>query len=319
MNYRSENWSIDNIIVNLKKKIKFFSFFSLLYKYINFFVYFFSQKNNNILKNKHKGQVCYIIGNGTSINEVDLQNINDGVVFACNQIFFHKNFDEINIKYYTLIEPFFGSFFGAKYVKEFINLFEDINRAFAGKSTSLFFHPTIKKMLKKYNLLQQNNLYYVTSLSSNAKPEMLSNNMSGVFNFGQGALSFMIGSAIYMGFKKIILIGCGYTYNPRQQYHFYDRPIYSKSQFDYDSFYKQAQKDFLEKGLFITDIEESEDYFMPVVASEFVDDNIKELYIMLLNFANFNNVEIINIHPKGYSSPIFKGCTWDHYNKYSKT
>jgi len=318
VNSRSDNWSIDHIIVKLKRKVKFFKFFSLLYKYLTFSFFYCSMRRNKALKNKHNGEICYIVGNGTSINDINIHEINDGVIFTCNQIFFHKDFDKINIKYYTLIEPFFGSYFGANYLKDFQDLFEDINKAFAKKSTIFFFHPTVKKILKKNKLLQHNNLHFVTSLVSNANPDKLSNNMAGVFNFGQGALSFMIGSSIYMGFKKVILIGCGYTFNPRQQYHFYDRPKYSKSQYDLSTFLNQAKIDFSEKGLFMTSFEESEDDFLPVVAKDCSEDNIEKLYTMLSSFADFKNVEIINIHPNGYVSPIFKGCTWGEYQNSRK-
>ena len=59
-----------------------------------------------------------------------------------------------------------------------------------------------------------------------------SGNLDGIFNFGGGAFNFMIASAIYMGFNKIYLIGCGYTYSPRQEFHFYSRPSYLKSKYD---------------------------------------------------------------------------------------
>jgi hypothetical protein len=315
MNDRSENWTIDNIILNLKNKLFFFKHLSTLFKYLVFIFNYTKSNANQTLRDKHKNQKCYIIGNGTSLCDVEIQNIKDGVIFSSNQIILHNNFQNLKIDYYALVEPFFGSFFGKKYVKDFNDLFKDVNDSFYNKDTILFFHPTVKKILRKQKLFLKNKIHFVASLTSDSPPEKLSNNLSGVFNFGQGALSFMIGSAIYMGFNKIVLIGCGYTFNPRQQYHFYNRPTYSKSQFDYSSMLKQVEIDFRIKNLSVTNIEETEENYMPVAASEFLDDSISDMYMVLKKFAESKNVEIINVHPINYSSPIFNGITWDQYQK----
>ena len=63
-------------------------------------------KKINALKNKHKGEVCYIMGTGSSIKEMDLKLFDDKPVIGLNEIIFHKNFTDFKKKYLVLTEPF---------------------------------------------------------------------------------------------------------------------------------------------------------------------------------------------------------------------
>lgn len=50
-------------------------------------------------KDKHIGEEAYIIGNGPSLNQINLDKLQDKVTFGCNCIFVHKSFYP---KYYSL-------------------------------------------------------------------------------------------------------------------------------------------------------------------------------------------------------------------------
>jgi hypothetical protein len=315
MNNLTRRWVIDDIIIQLKNKLFFLKYLSNLYKYYIFIINYFIMKKNCILKQKHNFETCYILGTGVSLDNIAIENLNLGKVFACNEIFFHKNFNLLKIDYYATMEPYYGRILGKKYFEDIIGLYKDVDKSFSDKETILFLHPTINKIIKKYNLLNNKRTYFIASLYSKNPTSKLSNDLAGVFNFGQGALSFMIAASIYMGFKKIILLGCGYTFNPRQEYHFYARPTYLKSEYDDSSIFKAAEEYANKNGLFVKEIEETDDKYLPVFVSPFVNDKTANLYRQLKEFAEIKNIEIINIHPIGYTSPIFKGYTWDEYQR----
>jgi len=75
--------------------------------YVNF-SYF---KNKSILaKNKelagaYQGQRCFVIGNGPSLNQLDLAKLKDEQVFACNLFYRHDLIETIRPDFYSMIEP----------------------------------------------------------------------------------------------------------------------------------------------------------------------------------------------------------------------
>jgi hypothetical protein len=55
--------------------------------------------------NIHRGESCYIFGNGASIKWFDLSAFADRPGICCGMIPFHKDFDRLDIRYVTLVEP----------------------------------------------------------------------------------------------------------------------------------------------------------------------------------------------------------------------
>jgi len=57
---------------------------------------------------RHKGDSCYIFGNGPSIKWFDLSHFQDKTAISTGQLHYHKDFSKLkNIKYFSLIEPWF--------------------------------------------------------------------------------------------------------------------------------------------------------------------------------------------------------------------
>ena len=65
----------------------------------------FSLTRNAELKNIHKGDRCFIVGNGPSIKEQDLTLLKDENTFFVNHFYNHPQISEINPKYYAIIDP----------------------------------------------------------------------------------------------------------------------------------------------------------------------------------------------------------------------
>ena len=63
-----------------------------------------SSKNQNIThyKNLHKGERCFIIGNGPSLNKLDLTQLKEEVTFGVNSIFLNYDKMGFNPTYYTV-------------------------------------------------------------------------------------------------------------------------------------------------------------------------------------------------------------------------
>ena len=69
------------------------------------------------LKNIHKGQSCYIFGDGISIKWFNLSAFPKKITFVLGKILSHKEANFLNIKYVTPIEPYwFYPGFWTKYI-----------------------------------------------------------------------------------------------------------------------------------------------------------------------------------------------------------
>ena len=101
-------------------------------------------------------------------------------------------------------------------------------------------HPSIEFFvnLSNYYGIRGSNINYVHhfgQISSNP-PKI---ELDSIFSTMSGSLSGMLGLALYMGFNKITLVGCDYTYRPRSQGHF----------FEFGKFPDVIEKDVLSESL----------------------------------------------------------------------
>jgi hypothetical protein len=178
-------------------------------------------KKNEKFKNIHKGESCYIFGNGSSLKYYDLKLFNDRISIGCGALFSHNDIKEIDLKYYYVSHPlFFYNFwknsYSGKYEKNKIG-------SFYKRKIKRHSHSDIEYFvsLSNYFGIQGKNINYVYHFGQ-ADRLNIGNQMDGVFSMMTGALPGMIGMALYMGFENITLVGCDYTSNPRKNSHFFE-------------------------------------------------------------------------------------------------
>ncbi len=177
-------------------------------------------KKINALKDLHDGETCYIMGTGSSIKEMDIMLFDDKPVIGLNEIIFHKNFINLNKKYLVLTEPFFFYPFQSKF--------------FWKGSWFPIFNPTakiIKKMAKENKdilfFLHLSNMFFVSG--KNIFYNFLKYTHPGFpsrlndLNCFEGAFKHALSLAVLLGFKKVVLVGCDYTFNPPKGKHFYEK------------------------------------------------------------------------------------------------
>ena len=106
------------------------------------------------LKNIHKGESCYIFGDGISIKWFDLKEFTNKPVFSLNKIAFHKQSNFLNLKYSLFIEPFY-----------FYPYFWDRDKATVEETGKKFFKNNIQKKFRDI-IGQQNNTTFFVNLSN---------------------------------------------------------------------------------------------------------------------------------------------------------
>lgn len=145
-------------------------------------------------KDIHKGETCFIIGNGPSMRFSDLDRINELKVksFACNKIFLGFNETKWRPDYFFVSDS---------------KILKDIHIDEVGLPYKKMFFPRSQKAhFKKgnfYNELQHDWL----------KDSLFSFDAhTGVYAYGT-IITEMLQFAYYMGFSKVYIIGVDFSYN----------------------------------------------------------------------------------------------------------
>lgn len=179
-------------------------------------------KKNHKLRDKYKDQECYILGNGASIKNYNLNVLKDKNVIICNWMSLHKDIINLkNIIAYIECTPFwFFPYFRNPYTKKlrpsfhkklFLENYSKLNCPlfpsvsnffFLNKSTTFFLHDFGNKDLNFKNF-----------------------DICNKFSLLGGASYTMLAIAKYMGFKKINLIGLDYWMTEPIFGHFYEKTL----------------------------------------------------------------------------------------------
>lgn len=234
-----------------------------IYNVISDFIYFFNFKSKKILSNNinffsiHKEDNCFIIGTGPSLNyikENDLNIINQGIVFGVNSLYKSKIGLLIKPTYYTLMD----NLYWGSWNHTFTNVLETYKNVQPTFITDIRAEKILKNLpLNKMPIYLHAKKYPVKKISYD-----ISNNTFALMN----VVSYSILTAIYMGCKKIYLLGC-----------------------DYNAFCSQGYGHCYEDNADVT----------PYDLAFFLRNywHITEFHYLLANLAREKCVEIINLTP----------------------
>lgn len=162
-------------------------------------------------KNIHQGKRCFIVANGPSINEENLDLIKGEIIFTVNQGHRKNEFADLKPSYHVWADPRYFDKNTPDFEKEeFKKLF--IKTCNVNEKIITFVPVFGYDFLKENSLLYPDNkisffnssLYYYDGYNKEfdyTKPMMEFNNI----------VQFAIGLAVYMGFKEIYMLGCDST------------------------------------------------------------------------------------------------------------
>lgn len=189
------------------------------------------------LKNKYRGQRCFIVCPGPSLRFEDLDKLHDynEICFSCNKIY--KAFNKTNWrpKFYVAIDPFL-------LLKEIENLVSlNIENLFIRRN---FYSNDCLRRLKEYrpenfdtSILDKENVFLLSCRLSSwdyTKIPKFSKDPSQ-FIYSSGTVTFaMLQLAFYMGFKKIYIIGADNDFSDvmkgNDKNHYFIKDYYKKGE-----------------------------------------------------------------------------------------
>lgn len=184
------------------------------------------------LKDLEKGKTCYVIGDGVSLKYYDLKFFNKHDSISLSYLPFHKEFDYINCKYCLLIQPYF--FYPLNYITDPMN-----------PPKKIFWHNKIGKFFKEKIINRYKDKIFITHLSNYFSLKNYKNNYFILNQFNdenfdkflkekniiswEWSMKAGVLFAIYLGYKKIFLVGCDYADNPSKIGHWYERNAKEKT------------------------------------------------------------------------------------------
>jgi len=176
-------------------------------------------QRNSIFHNKHKGERCFVIGNGPSIKQQDLDPLRDETTFVVNGFWKHPWVRESQPTYYFICDPIF--FDGSPEAGKF---FQDLREHIVD---SHFFVPSSSlTTVVEGKLLPPESTSYIAYngrlLGENPDDEFdLTAPVPSVQTVPQLAML----AAIYMGFSQVYLLGLDHDWLARLQpggYNFFE-------------------------------------------------------------------------------------------------
>lgn len=156
--------------------------------------YFRHAKRLKIFKNKHLGKDCFIIGNGPSLNHMDLVPLNNYYTFGLNKIYLIFDRVDLNLTYHVAVNRYV--------IQQSASVFEK------------FSHPTFLSYKASVRTIKpHSHIYYIFTGGERTFRKHLYQEVWEGFTVTYVALQI----AFFMGFKRVFLIGVDHNYRAEGQ------------------------------------------------------------------------------------------------------
>ncbi len=176
--------------------------------------------------NQHKGESCYIFGDGPSIKWFDLNAFSDKISIITGLLHHHKDFHNLNVKYATLMEPwvFTGQkirgFFNQDLPKEKLLIDDRITNDYRNhmkNSNDINFFVNLSNLLS----IKGKNVHYLYKDFPTEKHNI--DESFRKFELFSGSFYTSLSLAYFFGFSEVYLIGHdAWTIKPKRNIRFYE-------------------------------------------------------------------------------------------------
>ena len=242
-------------------------------------------ENNRQLKNRYRGQRCFVICSGASLRQIDFRLLRNQCTFGTGQL--HSPEQDYRVRmglsslggdyripagfsptFYTALDPVREFVSAPDFITYHVDFWRSANCSFTDPNTVFFLNGADKGFFERHELLVGRRVHYVKTSKPMTEATLLTNDLTKRITFMDGTIFLIFAAAIYMGFTEMFLCGSGYTYHPRQSGHYYES---------------------------WTRMDE-----VPV------DDRHR----LMREFAEAHGVRIHNIVPDGFESPVYEKVAW---------
>ncbi len=173
---------------------------------------------NRVFRDRHRGQRCFILCNGPSVNLQDLKPLRNEIVFSVSNGYHHKDYQLIGPKYHCVPQITYGVMTTDDVVAWFKEMDEKVGNA------ELFLSNTELEVVSRHQLFRDRNVSYLCMARKFGTGE------TGVVDISRpvptvSSVSIMcLMIAMYMGFKTIYLLGTEHDSFVRGEYKYFYEP-----------------------------------------------------------------------------------------------
>jgi len=171
-----------------------------------FFLFNFRSKkilNKNIeFSGVHKDKICFIAGTGPSLNDLsqeEISLINKEIVFGVNSLYKSEIGSSLKPKYYALMDNVYWGIWSHTF-KDVLDVYKE-------------HPPTFITDIRAKSLVDQSSINpdHIYLFPKKYPINKISKDITGNIHALMNVVSFSILTAIFMGCKKIYLLGCDYN------------------------------------------------------------------------------------------------------------
>ena len=168
-----------------------------------------SIRENKIFRDSHMGERCFVLGNGPSLLDVDLEKLADEFVFSCNNFSLVEGYKKAKTNVHLWADlSFFELREDQKYNHD--ELMDNYNKI-AEENPVCFFHEQAFDFVKKNHLDEKLDAHYFSVFPALDSKKRNQFDLSKAISLYTTVVQYAISIAIYMGFKEIYLLGCDST------------------------------------------------------------------------------------------------------------
>lgn len=165
-------------------------------------------KKNVQFCNLHRGQRCFILGNGPSLKNLDFSLLQNEITFTVNQLPRNPNFVKLHTNYHFWAdERFFDIQESRREDMELLQTMKNVRTV--DNNPTVFYKLAAYEMIQKYALDKELSISYYGEYGANRKRALKQKVDFTQFVPGfSTVVHYIICMAVYMGFKEIYLLGC---------------------------------------------------------------------------------------------------------------
>jgi len=159
-------------------------------------------RRNARFRNMYRGERCFVLGNGPSINQIDLRRLEREHILTVNGFIFQEQCKRLRPIVHTMVDPvyFNGSFDGGKTLVDLGHL--------PPSQTEFFFPIYARSLLAEYITPPPDRPLNYLLVAGDMRLHHGKSDITGCVPTYQTVAAFSLLTAIYMGFSKIYIVGC---------------------------------------------------------------------------------------------------------------
>lgn len=198
-------------LIKLYHELDYFSnivFATFKLRHANSIEYSLIQKNKRF-RNIHKGNRCFILGNGPSVKDVNLELLQNEIVFTVNQAARMPKFDALKTNYHFWADPLFFKKVDDGGSEELIDIMKKVR---TDENNPEVFIP-----IEQLDFVEDHRLSDCLKISYFKTKIQFYDGFNHNIDFSRvgpaycTVVQWCISMAIYMGFTEIYLLGCDNT------------------------------------------------------------------------------------------------------------